>query len=71
MNYESNYGLEEAGMAQLDNSIGELLRHLQDIGEADNTIVIFTSRSSTSARIRSSERRGPAARRPTTWAAAT
>ncbi|HWW35932.1 MAG TPA: sulfatase-like hydrolase/transferase, partial [Xanthobacteraceae bacterium] len=43
MNYESNYGLEEAGMAQLDNSIGELLRHLQDIGEADNTIVIFTT----------------------------
>ena len=43
MNYESNYGLEEAGMAQLDNSIGELLKHLQDIGEADNTIVIFTT----------------------------
>ncbi len=43
MNYESNYGLEEAGMAQLDNSVGELLKHLQDIGEADNTIVIFTT----------------------------
>ena len=43
MNYESNYGLEEAGMAQLDDSIGELLKHLEDIGEADNTIVIFTT----------------------------
>jgi arylsulfatase A-like enzyme len=43
MNYDSNYCLEEAGMAQLDNSIGELLKHLQDIGEADNTIVIFTT----------------------------
>jgi arylsulfatase len=43
MNYESNYGLEEAGMAQLDNSIGDLLKHLNDIGEANNTIVIFTT----------------------------
>jgi arylsulfatase A-like enzyme len=43
MNYESNYGLEEAGMAQLDNSVGELLKHLDDIGETNNTIVIFTT----------------------------
>jgi arylsulfatase A-like enzyme len=43
MNYGSNYGLEEAGMAQMDDSIGELLKHLKDIGEADNTIVIFTT----------------------------
>jgi arylsulfatase A-like enzyme len=43
MNYQSNYGLEEAGMAQMDDSIGGLLKHLQDIGEADNTIVLFTT----------------------------
>ena len=43
MNYKSNFGLEEAGMAQMDDSIGALLQHLQDIGEADNTIVIFTT----------------------------
>jgi arylsulfatase len=43
MNHDSNYGLEEAGMAQMDDSIGEILQHLQDIGEADNTIVIFTT----------------------------
>jgi arylsulfatase A-like enzyme len=43
MNYDSNYNVEEAGMAQMDDSIGELLQHLQDIGEADNTIVIFTT----------------------------
>jgi arylsulfatase A-like enzyme len=43
MNYQSNYGLEEAGMAQLDDSVGALLKHLADIGEADNTIVIFTT----------------------------
>jgi arylsulfatase A-like enzyme len=43
MNYQTNYGLEEAGMAQLDDSVGALLKHLDDIGEADNTIVIFTT----------------------------
>jgi arylsulfatase A-like enzyme len=43
MNNKTNYGLEEAGMAQLDDCVGELLKHLQDIGEADNTIVIFTT----------------------------
>src|SRR5215813_9281957 len=43
MNYESNYGLEEAGMAQLDDSVGALLKHIEDIGETDNTIVIFTT----------------------------
>jgi arylsulfatase A-like enzyme len=43
MNSETNYGLEEAGMAQMDDSIGALLKHLDDIGEADNTIVVFTT----------------------------
>jgi arylsulfatase A-like enzyme len=43
MNYESNYGLEEAGMAQLDDDVGDLLKHLDDTGVADNTIVIFTT----------------------------
>jgi len=43
MNYESNYGLEEAGMAQMDDCIGAILKHLDDIGEAENTIVIFTT----------------------------
>ena len=43
MNYESNYGVEEAGMEQMDDSIGDLLKHLDDIGVTDNTIVIFTT----------------------------
>jgi len=43
MNYQTNYGLEEAGMVQLDDSVGALLKHLDDIGEANNTIVIFTT----------------------------
>ena len=42
-NSKTNYGLEEAGMAQMDDSIGALLKHIDDIGETDNTIVIFTT----------------------------
>jgi arylsulfatase A-like enzyme len=42
-NHDTNYGLEEAGMAQLDDSVGALLKHIDDIGEANNTIVIFTT----------------------------
>ena len=42
-NSKTNYGLEEAGMQQMDDSIGALLKHLDDIGEADNTIVIFST----------------------------
>jgi len=43
MNASNNYNIEEAGMAQMDDCIGEILKHLDDIGEADNTIVIFTT----------------------------
>ncbi len=43
MNYESNYNTEEAGMAQMDDSIGAILQHLDEIGEAENTIVVFTT----------------------------
>lgn len=43
MNSDTNYNVEEAGMAQMDECIGKLLAHLEEIGEADNTIVIFTT----------------------------
>jgi arylsulfatase A-like enzyme len=43
MNAKDNYNVEEAGMAQMDDSVGEILKHIDDIGEADNTIVIFTT----------------------------
>ena len=43
MNPQTNFGLEEAGMSQMDDDIGDLMKHLDDIGEADNTIVIFTT----------------------------
>jgi arylsulfatase A-like enzyme len=42
-NSQTNYGLEEAGMAQLDDSVGALLKHVDDMGETNNTIVIFTT----------------------------
>lgn len=43
MNSETNYGLEEAGMAQLDDIVGALLNKLNELGLAENTIVIFTT----------------------------
>jgi arylsulfatase len=43
MNSETNFGREEAGMKQLDDSVGALMRHLEDIGEADNTLVVFST----------------------------
>jgi arylsulfatase len=43
MNPQSNFGLEEAGMAQMDDDIGDLLKHMDDIGVTDNTIVVFTT----------------------------
>jgi arylsulfatase A-like enzyme len=40
---KSGYGLYADGMAELDSEVGELLKKLDDLGIADNTIVIFTS----------------------------
>src|ERR1044072_6222994 len=43
MNPETNFGLEEAGMAKLDDSVGALMKGLDDLGIADNTIVVFST----------------------------
>ena len=40
---KSGYGLYADGMMELDNDVGELLKKLDDLGIADNTIVIFTA----------------------------
>src|SRR5882757_4678109 len=46
-NAENGWSEEEAGMAQLDNDIGLTLQHLKDMGEEDNTIVVFTTDNGT------------------------
>ncbi len=43
MNSETNYGIEEAGMAQLDDIVGTLMQKLKDLGIDENTIVIFST----------------------------
>ncbi len=40
---KSGYGLYADGMMELDAEVGALLKKLDDLGVADNTIVIFTS----------------------------
>jgi len=43
MTPQGGLGLEEAGMTQLDDDVGDLLKHLDDLGVANNTIVIFST----------------------------
>src|SRR5262249_53439337 len=43
MNNKTNYGLEEAGIARLSASVGALMKQLEEIGEADKAILIFSA----------------------------
>jgi arylsulfatase A-like enzyme len=38
-----DWGIQEAGMKQLDDNIGEVLKKLESMGQLDNTIVAFTT----------------------------
>jgi arylsulfatase A-like enzyme len=42
-NSENGWSVQEAGMAQLDEDVGLLMKKLKDIGVDDNTIVVFTT----------------------------
>jgi arylsulfatase A-like enzyme len=46
-NAENGWSEEEAGMAQLDDDIGMVMKKLKDIGEDENTIVLFTTDNGT------------------------
>jgi arylsulfatase A-like enzyme len=46
-NSENGWTEHEAGMAQLDDDVGIVMNKLKDIGEDDNTIVLFTTDNGT------------------------
>ncbi len=44
---KNGWSEEEAGMAQLDDDIGLVMKKLEDMGEDENTIVVFTTDNGT------------------------
>jgi arylsulfatase A-like enzyme len=48
-NSKNGWSIEEAGMAELDDEVGAVMQKLNDMGVADNTIVVFTTDNGTEA----------------------
>ena len=38
-----DWGIQEVGMKQMDDNIGYVMKKLEDMGQLDNTIIIFTT----------------------------
>ena len=46
-NSQNGWSIQEAGMAQLDDIVGDVMKKLQDMGVDNNTIVVFTTDNGT------------------------
>jgi arylsulfatase len=46
-NAENGWSEQEAGMAQLDDDVGLVMKKIKDMGEDDNTMVVFTTDNGT------------------------
>ena len=46
-NSKNGWSLQEAGMVQLDDVVGDVMKKLKDMGVDDNTIVVFTTDNGT------------------------
>ncbi len=46
-NSKNGWTLHEAGMAQIDDIVGDVMQKLKDLGVDDNTIVVFTTDNGT------------------------
>jgi arylsulfatase len=47
MNSENEWTIQEAGMKQFDDIVGEVFKKLEDMGVADNTIIVITTDNGT------------------------
>ena len=46
-NSQNGWTIQEAGMVQVDDIVGSVMQKLKDIGEDENTIVLFTTDNGT------------------------